>query len=85
MKLDDFEEELGSFFRFLNGEQADPQASIAERGFEKQLDWRQLEEWACEHADPYIQELRHRAFDFHDQEAMDQVRLEYAWMMQRYE
>lgn len=83
MKPDDFEEELGSFFRFLNGEQTNPQASGAERRFQKQLEWRQLEEWACDHVDPDIRELRQRAFDHHDQEAMNELRLEYDWMMQR--
>ena len=47
--------------------------------------WRELEQWAKGHANPELRQLASRAFDTHDVCAMNTLRLEYDWLLERME
>jgi hypothetical protein len=83
--IEDFEQTFGSFFRFLHEESTEPCSLQTESILQSQPDWREVEHWAHSHFDPNIRTLSEIAFDRHDQDAMNQLRLEYAWMLQRRE
>lgn len=86
MKLDDFEEGIRSFLRFLEGEKNQAKKTVRlQRPEISKSECRNLEEWAYKHTDFEIRALCRRAFDLHDQDAMDQLRIDYAWFLQRNE
>jgi hypothetical protein len=86
MKLNNFEEELGSFLRFLEGEKKHAQKTLfQDYQHLPEYNWRQLESWAHSHSDPDVRAVCTRAFHCHDQDAMNQLQLEHAWFLRQNE
>ncbi|MFU8864190.1 MAG: hypothetical protein ACNA7O_09750 [Rhodobacterales bacterium] len=83
--LEDFEKKYGSILSFLNGKIQSNEKKTRSIEHSRQSRWRQVEEWSFAHPDPYIQLLGRRAFDLHDQEAMNELRAQYDWELRQAE